>query len=68
MKKHSLSKLGSSAITLVATLAVCLGFSTTVYATIGYSDPPGAVIQFNGDGTFSFTPATNNFQVTQGSA
>src|SRR5882724_587460 len=69
MKKHSLSKLGSSAIRLVAVLAVCLGFSTSVYASmIGYVCPPGAAIQFNGDGTFGFTPATNNMEVSLGSA
>ena len=56
-------------IAVAASAAVlALGSSAKAVVTFGYSNTGNSAIQFNGDGTFTFTPAVNNFSVTTGSA
>ena len=61
MKKNSLVKM-------VASLAIGLSLSAGVCQAQNYSSTVNSLIQFNGDGTLTFTPNTNNLRITSGSA
>jgi VPDSG-CTERM motif len=62
----------SSLSTTVASLLVAgvalLSANEVKAVSIDYSNTVGSSISFAGDGTFSFTPALDNFKVTSGSA
>jgi hypothetical protein len=48
----------------VASLAACcLSFSASAF---DYSSTVNSLVQFNGDSTFNFTPASNNVRITSG--
>src|SRR5689334_857089 len=56
-------------LAFVATLAASLTFGAIAQAAqFDYASTVGSFIVFPGDGTFTFTPTTNNFQITSGTA
>jgi hypothetical protein len=61
--------INKSLIKIVASLVACLGLGAGVCSAgeLDYSSTVGSLIQFNGDSTFTVTPATNNL-VFAGSA
>jgi hypothetical protein len=55
-----------SVMKIVASLAACLSFGASVCSAFDYSSTVNSLVQFNGDSTFNFTPASNNVRITSG--
>lgn len=58
--KKTLQRIGMGLV--FGAVALCASQSSAI--TLNYSSTIGSEIQFAGDGTFSFAPAVNNFQIT----